>query len=313
VDDDNWTKIWRRTLSAIWWFRLPIVPYALYVGLFAAIIVVCSVIFRFFFPGPHHEIIFFVIDNFMVASSAVLTMWMLFRFAEHRKMKRSGFDTRFAVRDMLVGFVLGILLVSSVVGVLWFIGVYEFVKLTPGYNPVPFFFVYLFAAITEEVIFRGFVFQTAEIRLGTKWAFVITCLLFGLAHMSNSIKGITAVDQMWGCVCLMFEAGILLNASFLVRRTLWLPIGLHWAWNFFEGPIYGMSVSGTDASGLIQAQLVGDKLLSGGSFGPEASVPALGLCTLAGFGMLYYVRARGREREEAKKMSLENMMKKPPS
>src|SRR5581483_7760086 len=92
------------------------------------------------------------------------------------------------------------------------------------------------------------------------------------------------------------EAGILLAAAYLLTRSLWLPIGLHFGWNFTEGGIFGAAVSGNGAKGLINTSLSGPQLLSGGAFGPEASVAAVGVCLVAAVVMLVLAARRGEWR-----------------
>ena len=72
------------------------------------------------------------------------------------------------------------------------------------------------------------------------------------------------------------EAGVLLGAAYAATTRLWLPIGLHVGWNFTEGSLFGMSVSGgTATGGLVRGSLNGPQILTGGQFGPEASIVAV--------------------------------------
>jgi hypothetical protein len=68
----------------------------------------------------------------------------------------------------------------------------------------------------------------------------------------------------------------------MLTRSLWMPIGLHAAWNFVQGAIFDVPVSGLDEQGLVEARLSGPELLSGGAFGLEASVIAMVIATAAG-------------------------------
>ena len=71
-----------------------------------------------------------------------------------------------------------------------------------------------------------------------------------------------------------FEAGLLLGSAYKWSGTLWLPIGIHWSWNFFQGPIFGFAVSGNETPSLVKSVIDGPAWLTGGAFGAEASVPA---------------------------------------
>jgi uncharacterized protein len=102
---------------------------------------------------------------------------------------------------------------------------------------------------------------------------LVSSALFGAAHASN--PGATVTSS----VAIALEAGVILAAAYVVTERLWLPIGLHAGWNFTEGSIFSMSVSGLSApSGLIAGSLKGPVILTGGAFGPEASVVAVIVC-----------------------------------
>ena len=124
--------------------------------------------------------------------------------------------------------------------------------------------------------------------LGTWWALAITAVFFGAAHLGNPQATI------FGAAAIALEAGILLGACYLLTRRLWLAIGLHAAWNFVQGGIFGSDISGTGSGrGLIEARFTGPDLMTGGAMGIEASVVAVVLCTAAGVAMLLAVRRRG--------------------
>ncbi|MGN6057582.1 MAG: CPBP family intramembrane glutamic endopeptidase, partial [Sphingomicrobium sp.] len=76
-------------------------------------------------------------------------------------------------------------------------------------------------------------------------------------------------------------------------RSLWMPIGLHAAWNFTQGYIFGVPVSGQAQQGLVTAKLSGPVLLSGGGFGLEASLIAVVLATGTGVWMIVLAVRRG--------------------
>jgi hypothetical protein len=85
------------------------------------------------------------------------------------------------------------------------------------------------------------------------------------------------------------EGGVLLSAAYVLTRRLWLPIGIHFGWDFSQDALFGV---GNGAKGLVEGDLSGPALLSGGSAGVEGSVVALLLC--AGVGAYLLVRA-GRQ------------------
>ncbi|MFJ8690684.1 CPBP family intramembrane glutamic endopeptidase [Micromonospora wenchangensis] len=132
------------------------------------------------------------------------------------------------------------------------------------------------AAVTEELLFRGLLFRLVEERLGTWLSLLLTGVLFGLVHLANPDA------TVWGATAITVEAGFLLAACYAATRTLWVPIGLHFGWNFAAAGIFSVVVSGNgESQGLLDATMSGPTLLTGGDFGPEAS-----LCTvLAGLAL----------------------------
>lgn len=140
----------------------------------------------------------------------------------------------------------------------------------------------LIAGVVEEIVFRGLLFRVSSKIVGTWGALLLTAALFGAAHAFN--RGATVGSSL----AIAIEAGGLLGAAYAATEGLWLPIGLHIGWNFTEGSIFSMSVSGNSLSvGLIRGSLSGPRLLTGGQFGPEASVVAVIVSLLAS---MYFIR-----------------------
>jgi hypothetical protein len=171
------------------------------------------------------------------------------------------------------GLVLGSVLFFSVMGILWLAGVYR-PEGWGHWQPLALGLLSALAgSVFEEVIFRGFLFRLIA-GLGGNWtALGVTSALFGLAHIRN--PGATWASSL----AVAIEAGLLLGAAYAASGSLWLPIGIHAGWNFAEGPVFGMEVSGhAGASGWISGQLQGPAILTGGAFGPEASIVAVAVC-----------------------------------
>jgi membrane protease YdiL (CAAX protease family) len=144
------------------------------------------------------------------------------------------------------------------------------------------------AAVTEELLFRGVLFRIVEQRAGTWIALLLTGVVFGLAHIANPNA------SLWGATAIAIEAGFMLAAAYAATRTLWLPIGLHFGWNFALGGIFAAEVSGGDTTeGLLDSTLSGPTLLTGGDFGPEASGYAVAAGALLTVVFLWLARRRG--------------------
>jgi uncharacterized protein len=129
---------------------------------------------------------------------------------------------------------------------------------------------------------RGFVFRIVEIAGGTWIGVVVSSVLFGAGHAFN--PGATVISS----IAIALEAGVLLAAAYVVTGRLWLPIGLHAGWNFTEGSLFGMSVSGYSTTpGWLAGTLKGPVILTGGAFGPEASIFAVAVCLAVALLLLW--------------------------
>ncbi|ATY16044.1 CPBP family intramembrane metalloprotease [Amycolatopsis sp. AA4] len=145
-------------------------------------------------------------------------------------------------------------------------------------------------AVTEELLFRGVLFRIVERWLGTWGALALSAILFGVAHLVNPGA------SLWGALAIAVEAGLMLGAAYVATRTLWLPIGLHFAWNLAEGGVFGTTVSGADggAGSLLHTLLSGPDVVTGGAFGPEASIFAVLVCAVPTVFFLRSAARRGR-------------------
>ena len=191
-----------------------------------------------------------------------------------------------------VGFGIGILYFLIVTGVIALLGGYKVGSIEFDWKALTMsLFSFLVVAVGEEVLFRGIVFRMLDQQWGTVAALILSALIFGFVHITNSNA------TVWSSVAIAVEAGLLLGAAYKWAGNLWLPIGIHWAWNFFQGPIFGFAVSGNGTDSLIKPVIEGSDWLTGGSFGAEASIPAFvtGLVFTALF--LYWISKRNyRER-----------------
>jgi membrane protease YdiL (CAAX protease family) len=145
--------------------------------------------------------------------------------------------------------------------------------------------VFVMVGFGEEITFRGYWLQNIAEGLNVPWAIVISSLGFALAHLLN--PGISFMAILG-----LLAAGLLFAYAYYRTGALWLPIGIHIGWNFFEGPVFGFQVSGLEAFRLVEQTVQGPVLITGGAFGPEAGlilVPAL----LLGAGLIaLYTRSR---------------------
>ena len=178
-----------------------------------------------------------------------------------------------SLKEFFGGLALGLALFSAVIAVLWLLRVYHLQGRGSTAGLGAGVLTALFAGTVEETLIRGFLFRMLQMVGGTWIAVLISSAFFGAAHAFN--PGATVTSS----VAIALEAGVLLAAAYVLTGRLWFPIGLHVGWNFSEGSLYGLSVSGfTTKSALTQGTLKGPTILTGGAFGPEASIVAVALC-----------------------------------
>ncbi len=131
--------------------------------------------------------------------------------------------------------------------------------------------VFLIVGWQEELLSRGYHLQTLESGFNLFWGVLISSSIFGVLHIFNP-------SANWLSTLGIVLAGLFLALPYLLTRQLWLSIGLHIGWNFFEGVVFGFPVSGTDSFHLLRHTVSGPVLWTGGAFGPEAGllvIPAL--------------------------------------
>ena len=186
------------------------------------------------------------------------------------------------------GTLIGVALFGAVIVNLFTSGQYDVHGLDSGEGAVGLFGFMAAAAVTEELIFRGVLFRITEERIGTWIALVLTGALFGLSHLLNPHA------SLWGAAAIAIEAGGMLTAAYVATRKLWVPIGLHFGWNFAASGIFSTEVSGNDTpQGLLDSATSGPKLLTGGDFGPEGSVYSVLFCVLATIAFMWLAHRRG--------------------
>jgi hypothetical protein len=228
----------------------------------------------------------------VVCAAGLATYLAWVRYVEHRRATE--LDPHAAVGEGAGGLVLGIALFSLVIGALAMLGIFT----VDGWGSWTAAAVGLAAAlataVVEEIIFRGWVFRTVRDIGGTWIGVAVSAVLFGLLHAFN--PGASATST----IAIALEAGVLLALAYAATDRLWVPIGLHAGWNFAEGSVFGTAVSGHAPTGaLLQGMLRGPTVLTGGIFGPEASVVAVVVCVIAAAVLAARVAQRESRRQVA--------------
>jgi uncharacterized protein len=204
---------------------------------------------------------------------ALVSYLLLFKFYEKRKITE--FSTNNIGRNLMLGLFLGVTLMSLTIFVIYLSGSYHIVAVNSISNLIPALTMAISSAILEEILFRGILFRIIEEKLGSYIALLISALVFGLLHLLNPNSSLIVA------LGLSIQAGLLLGVLYMYSRNLWLPIGIHFAWNFTLGGVWGASVSGVPLEkSLITSTIQGNKWVTGGQFGPEGSIQATIFCLI---------------------------------
>jgi membrane protease YdiL (CAAX protease family) len=234
-------------------------------------------------PAANRET--FAIATSALSAIALLAIYTFFvRLIERRSV--SELAPRAAPGGIVAGVIIGLGLFSTVIAILTAMGIAHIAP-TPGQPLLGAANMAVLSAIGEELVFRGVVYRVFEEMFGTAVALVVSAGFFGAIHLIN--PGATIVSG----AAIAIEAGALLAIAYVAARNLWLPMGLHFGWNFAESAIFGSVVSGNAFKGLFHTTLTGSDLMTGGKFGPEASVVAVAVCAMAAFVLLIIAIHRG--------------------
>lgn len=213
-----------------------------------------------------------LLKGLFVSFSCILS-YILF-FKKYDKRAITEFSAKGLVKNLTIGILIGFVLQSFTILVMYLNGNYSVVNINPvSFILIPFAIMFT-VAIIEEILVRGIIFRIVEEKLGSYISLTISSVLFGVFHLANPHGTIISG------ICIT-TAGFMLGAAFIYSRNLWFPIALHFAWNFTQSGIFGAITSGNEkTSSLLEAKIQGPEFITGGEFGPEGSIQAIVFCAL---------------------------------
>lgn len=219
----------------------------------------------------------------------ILATLILWRFINKKSLRKLGFTS--SLSDLIFGLVLGAISITLIFFILLMTGNVTLINslLTPEFSIYlfTFFLIFIVVAFFEEMFFRGYVMKTMANRGNKKWLiYVVSALFFSIAHGANpnvSFLGLINIALV----------GLLFAYMFDVTKRLWLPIGYHLTWNYFQGNIFGFPVSGLKPHGIYQVDTsIGSDIITGGSFGIEGGLMATIMISLGFFITYIYQKKR---------------------
>ena len=225
-------------------------------------------------------------------SFAFISLLVFFRVKviEKRSFSSIGFNKNNWLKKYSLGFLIGLAMMSIIVLILFPFG-YITVEKNPiqpvGISAIASVLVILFGWIiqgaTEEIVTRGWLLNVLSTKYNIGVGLLISSTLFGLMHLTNPNVNYIAVINI-------ILVGLFYGLYVIKTNDLWAVCGMHSAWNFAQGNIFGFKVSGLDVSAgsLIDLNLVGSDFVTGGIFGPEAGITAT-FILLASIGILLFI------------------------
>lgn len=238
--------------------------------------------------------IYILIDALVELIAIFGSIFLARRFLDRRSVVSLGFVwNRHVVLDLLVGIGITFVMMGGIFLAMTVLGWIDFRGFAWQFDSLPvilgqlFLYILIFTigGFQEELLSRGYHLQTLSSGLNLFWGIVISSAVFGLLHLANP-------NATWISVVGIFFAGLFLALGYLRTGQLWLSIGLHFGWNFFEGFVFGFPVSGLKDYHLLRIDISGPHIWTGGAFGPEAGLVVLPALVIGSLLVLWYTHSR---------------------
>ena len=169
------------------------------------------------------------------------------------------------IKPLLKGFLIGLLMIMIFAALASFFRVLDFQYQKITVSAAVSFAFYLFVAVGEEIIFRGYILNNLREKMSDLRALIISSILFGLVHYFNDYF-------TWIGFASISISGFLMGWVMLKYNSISSAIGMHWSWNFIQGPVLGFAVSGHEEFGVFTPMRLSSDVFTGGKFGAEGSL-----------------------------------------
>ena len=264
---------WKRVL-------LLVLPYIFIIGIFQYIgYLVAGVDLTTDDPNETslQQLIISIFDLF----GTFLLIWVFMKFVDKQRFIELGFHTKNRLKDFIVGFILGGLIMGLGYLGLELLGEISFTQVNFSLKDLTLItFHFLIVAIVEETLFRGYILKNFLASFDKYSALIISSILFSLLHSFNpNISSFSLFE--------LFVGGILLGITYIYTKNLWFPIALHLSWNLFQS-LFGFNVSGLDSYSIIEHKIVENNLINGGEFGFEGSFLSIIAQVIVIIAILFY-------------------------
>ncbi|MGF7048160.1 membrane protease YdiL (CAAX protease family) [Paenibacillus sp. DS2015] len=219
--------------------------------------------------GDESQSTYLLISTVAMMLAPILT----YTWFERKNKWSMGIQQSSAVKSTGQGFAVGIVLISFSFLVIWLFNGLHINSIQYDSNTLMGvgigFGLFILVALSEELLFRGYIQGLLRTQYGRNVGIIYSSILFALAHMMN--PGILSTPFP---LINIFLIGVFFAVTRELTGGIWLPIGFHLSWNFFQGNFYGFAVSGTETKTIISISPQGHSFISGGEFGAEGSILA---------------------------------------
>jgi membrane protease YdiL (CAAX protease family) len=243
----------------------------------------------------------FLLFSTLIACLAITaSVFIARRFLDQRSFISLGLlGNRQALYDLLFGIALTGLMIGLIYLLEWLFGwleVESFAWQMESWGNVSasiLVMLVLFALVSwqEELLSRGYWLQNLSDGLNQSLGVLLSSAIFALVHVVNP-------NVSWAAFLGLFFSGLFLAYGYVRTKQLWLPIGLHLGWNFFEGTVFGFPVSGQYYYQLVRQTASGPDIITGGAFGPESGLILLPALLLGTAGIYWYTMNRNQVPQE---------------
>ena len=218
------------------------------------------------FDANHLRGVFVYVSHIMQCVSTIGAVYLLWNAFEKEPISSIGYGRILKNKGALLrGFLYGALSITFVFLLLLLSRSIVVSNFNPNLSLLSWFVLFVFVGISEELLFRGYILTILKQNTNPFFALVVSSFLFSFFHLFN--PNITVLGFIN-----IFVAGAFFGLIYVESKNLWLPIGFHITWNYFQGCVFGFPVSGIDMKGLFTTEVKVDNILTGGSFGPEGGL-----------------------------------------
>ncbi len=198
----------------------------------------------------------------------IITPIIAWRLIQKRKLSDMGFPSlKSHTLEFIVGLVIGIVSITIVFAALVLTGQAQIESWTPRFvsSQLVYVFIYISVGFAEEIFGRGYVMSVLRQTKSKPVIIIVSAVIFALLHAGNPSVGLLPYINL--ALFGVFTAYIYIRSG-----NIWMCIGYHITWNYFQGYVFGFKVSGTDTQGMLTTVFPKDSILNGGAFGPEGGL-----------------------------------------